>query len=513
MKKAISGLCSVVIMLTMVVCSFTASAASTESNKRAVFDFLTGEAGFNSAAACGIMANIEHESNFDPTIVARDRNGLLSGGLCMWNGTRFKSLQNYCYNNGYNYLSISGQLRFLMHELKTDYFKHIYNYLKGVSNSSTGAYNAGYYWCYYFEIPSNRASKACERGSKASNKYWLVYGGKTASQKPAQSELKLSCSASGKTVDIESKVTFSWSGGSSSVKNYYLCLKKPGQDSYAKISVNGSKKYTLSLKGKKAGTYKAYVIGKKDNGSTTGSASKTVSFTVKCTAHNYKKISVKKPTKTANGYTTYKCQKCSAVKKVAIPSYNKQNLNKVSLGALKVSSVSSSKIKLKWSTVKDADGYLIYRKNGDSWKLVKAVSAKYTSYTVSGLKSNSAYTFLVRAYAGSATDKNSRVVSGYKTVSARTAPAAPVLASVSRPEEGQVSLKWNKSSGADGYVVYGCNTLNGKYKKLAVVKGTSYTAKNLTGGDYIYLKVKAYNKTSSGVLYSDYSKIKYAKVL
>ncbi|MGN1443779.1 MAG: phage tail tip lysozyme [Acutalibacteraceae bacterium] len=514
MKKAISSLCSVVIMLTLVVCSFTASAASTESNKRAVFDFLTGEAGFNSAAACGIMANIEHESNFDPTTVARDSNGLLSGGLCMWNGPRFKNLQNYCYNNGYNYLSINGQLRFLVHELKTDYFKHIYNYIKGVSNDSSGAYNAAYYWCYYFEIPSNRASKACERGRKAANKYWPVYGGKTSSANSSQPALKLTCSANGKTVDIESSVSFSWTGGSSSVKNYYLYLKQPGQDKYTKISVNGSKKYTLSLKGRKTGKYKAYVIGKAANGNRTGSASEAVSFCVKCTDHNYQKTSVKKPTKTENGYTAYQCSKCSAVKKIVILSQNKQNLDKVAFGSLKVRTVSSNSVSLKWSAVNDADGYFVFQLVNQKWKLVKTLSNDQTSCTVSGLKANSAYKFLVRAYAGPASDKNRRVLSGYKTVNASTAPAAPVLSSITRPGEGQVALSWNKSSGADGYVVYYCNTLNGKYKKLADVKNkTSYTAKNLKSGDYIYLKVKAYNNTSSGTLYSNYSKIKYAKVL
>lgn len=512
MKKAISGLCSVVIMLTMVLCSFTATAASTESNKRAVFDFLTGEGGFNSAAACGIMANIEHESNFNPTTVARDSNGLLSGGLCMWNGPRFKSLQNYCYKNGYNYLSINGQLRFLMYELKTDYFKHIYKYLKGVSNNSSGAYNAGHYWCYYFEVPRNRASKACERGRKAANKYWPVYGGRVSSTS-AQSALKLTCSASGKTVDTESKVTFSWTGGSSSVKNFYLYLKQPGQDNYSKISVNGSKKYTLSLKGKKTGTYKAYVIGKKSDGSTTGFSSQTVSFSVKCT-HDYEKTSVKKPTQTENGYAVYKCQKCSAEKKVTILSYNKQNLNKTPFGSLKASGASSTGITLKWSAVKDADGYFVFQSVNNKWKLVKTLSANQTSCTVGNLKSNTSYTFLVRAFAGPATDKNKRVLSGYKTVKALTAPAAPALSTITRPDKGRVALNWYKSSGADGYIVYGCSTLNGQYKKLADVGNkTSFTAKKLKSGDYLYLKVKAYNKTANGTLYSDYSKIKYAKVL
>ena len=153
MKRTLRWFFSVVIMLAVAVPAFSAQGVSSKSNKSTVFSYLTEEIGFNTAAACGIMANMEHESGFNPSRVMYDSNGLLSGGLCMWNGGRFSSLQRFCNNNGYNYLSIPGQLRYLEHELKSGYFKHIYNYLKKVPNTSSGAYDAAYYWCYYFEIP------------------------------------------------------------------------------------------------------------------------------------------------------------------------------------------------------------------------------------------------------------------------------------------------------------------------------------------------------------------------
>lgn len=515
MKKALSGLCSIVILLTIVACSFSASAASTESNKRAVFNYLTGEAGFNSAVACGIMANIEHESNFNPSAVYTDSNGLLSGGLCMWNGARFRSLQSFCNKNGYNYLGVYGQLKFLVHELKSDYFGHIYNYLKKVSNSSSGAYNAAYYWCYYFEVPSNKATRACERGRSAQNKYWPVYGGKTASSASASvPALKLSCSAAGKTVDAGSSVSFSWTGGSSSCKNYVLCLKKPGQSSYTKISVNGKRKYTLSLKGMKAGKYTAYVIGQDANSKTVGKASATVSFTVKCSKHDPAKTAVRKPTKTQNGYIVYTCKKCGLEKTVVYLSENKKNLSKVPFGSLSACASGSGAIRLKWSAVQNADGYFVFKAEGGKWTLVKTLSAKTLSCTVSGLNANTKYTFLVRAYAGCATDKNNRILSGYRTISACTAPASPVLTDISRPGEGQVALTWNRSKGADGYAVYYSYSLDGEYKKLADVGNkTSYAAKGLKSGKKLYFRVKAYKKLSSYTAYSDFSKIKYAVII
>ena len=505
-------------MLCLTVSCFTASAASTESNKRAVFDFLTGEAGFNSAAACGIMANIEHESNFNPTTVARDRNGLLSGGLCMWNGSRFRNLQNYCNKNGYNYLSVEGQLRYLLYELKTDYFKHIYNYMKNVGNSASGAYNAAYYWCYYFEVPGNRAAQSVKRGNSARDKYWPAYGKKSTASKPAEPaptpELKLSCSASGKTVDIGSKVTFSWSGSSSSVGNYYLYLKKPGQSSYSKISVNGSRKYTLTVSGKEAGTYKAYVIGKKSDGNTVGKASKTVSFTAKCLEHNFVKTSAQKPTKTENGKTVYTCKKCSAKKNVTVLSYNKQNLNKSSVDSFKSTLASSNTITLKWSEVSDADGYFLFLRSGDSWKLVRTLGCEDKSYCVSGLRPGTSYKFRVRAYAGSAQNKKNRVLSGSKTVTASTAPASPEISRITSPAKGQALIQWNKVKNADGYMLYYSYTKNGIYRRIATVSAneTSYHAKALLSGSTVYFKVKAYSHAKSYTAYSGCGSVKSKKI-
>ena len=96
MKKALTRimLFALVIVTLLTIVPLSAS-ASTDSNKTKVFSFLTREMGFNSAAACGIMANIERESNFKPNIIAKDSNGRYSGGLCMWNGSRLRNLKNY----------------------------------------------------------------------------------------------------------------------------------------------------------------------------------------------------------------------------------------------------------------------------------------------------------------------------------------------------------------------------------------------------------------------------------
>ena len=153
---------------------FTAAAVplpvNAMSNEEATFFYLTDTLGFNVAAACGIMANIRHESNFTPG----SYGGGGSYGLCQWTGGRRSWCESYCWDNGFGDDSLYGQLSFLTHELRTVY-PGIYNYLMNVENSSEGAYNAAYEFCYDYERPANKGSRSAARGSLAAGTYWRKY--------------------------------------------------------------------------------------------------------------------------------------------------------------------------------------------------------------------------------------------------------------------------------------------------------------------------------------------------
>lgn len=141
------------------------------ANEKTVYSFLTDTMGYSPAAACGVMSNIYCESRFTANI-----NGLGGAyGICQWGGVRRTRLINWCSGHGYNYTTLTGQLRFMQYELKT-YFPRVNNYLKTVSNTSKGAYNAGFYWCYYFEIPADTYSTAVYRGNLAKSRYWNSMG-------------------------------------------------------------------------------------------------------------------------------------------------------------------------------------------------------------------------------------------------------------------------------------------------------------------------------------------------
>ena len=141
------------------------------SNEELTFLYLTREAGLNAAAACGVMANIKAESSFRPT--AYNSNGG-SYGICQWTGGRKTRLQNYCEDNGLDYTTIYGQLCFLEYELR-NYYSKVWKYITAVDNTADGAYDAGYYFCYHFEVPANRASRSVTRGNSARDTYWPKY--------------------------------------------------------------------------------------------------------------------------------------------------------------------------------------------------------------------------------------------------------------------------------------------------------------------------------------------------
>ena len=147
--------------------------ADTAENMQIVYTYVTETLGYNRAAACGIMSNIQYESNFRPEAIGDSGQAY---GICQWNSRR-QSLINYCANNGFDsWQDIYGQLGYLGYELEHNK-KKVGDYLRAVPDTPKGAYDAGWYFCVYFEIPANRYVKGVKRGTTAVTKYFTMYGG------------------------------------------------------------------------------------------------------------------------------------------------------------------------------------------------------------------------------------------------------------------------------------------------------------------------------------------------
>lgn len=139
--------------------------------ERQIYTYLTEELKLSSAAACGILANIEYESAFQVTIIGDQGT---SFGLCQWHNARYSALMTYCAARGLDYGSVPGQMEYLAYELKSSY-AGLFGALRSVDNSAEGAYQAAYLWCIQFERPADMERKAEERGNSARYKYWNRY--------------------------------------------------------------------------------------------------------------------------------------------------------------------------------------------------------------------------------------------------------------------------------------------------------------------------------------------------
>ena len=213
-KKAVSLLLTLVMLLSV----FPLTIISTEaaSNEKTIYDYLTKTMKLNSAAACGVLANLEKESSFNPKSSYKESGGFISYGICQWNRGRLDNLKSYCSKNKYDYTTLNGQLHFLEYELKNSY-KSVYNKLTSVPNTAQGAYDAGYKWCYSYEVPANYPNVSVTRGNLAKNIYWKKYGTGSSSSSSSSSSTSTSTSSTGsrqKALDyMYSMATIKWTAG------------------------------------------------------------------------------------------------------------------------------------------------------------------------------------------------------------------------------------------------------------------------------------------------------------
>ena len=175
----------------------------------------------------------------------------------------------------------------------------------------------------------------------------------------------------------------------------------------------------------------------------------------------------------------------SLVKEIVMPT----------ITGFKVSSTTSSTVKLAWDKVNNADGYIVYKYDNSKKTWVKVALPKTNAYTVSKLSSGSSYKFAVKAYK---TVNGKEVASAsYPQLSATTNPANVTRFKVSSTSANAVKLTWNKSSGTNGYVVYRYNTPTKKYSRIAKITSNTYTDKKLKSGTSYKYAVRAY-KTVNG---------------
>lgn len=143
--------------------------APPKENEAAVVAYCREKLKLNTAATCGILANIYCESGFRTNAIG---DGGTSVGICQWHNSRWTNLRAFASDD---WQTLEGQLRFMRKELRSGYRKTL-KYLQNVSDDEQGAYDAAYYWCMHYEMPDKILSRSTTRGYLAKNVYWKRYG-------------------------------------------------------------------------------------------------------------------------------------------------------------------------------------------------------------------------------------------------------------------------------------------------------------------------------------------------
>ena len=486
------------------------SSNSESSNTTIVFNYLVDELKMNSAAACGVLANIYYESGFDPHMEG-DNN--TSYGICQWHADRKTNLINYCKSNNLDYTTLEGQLAFLKYELVNSYSK-IYNYMLDEKNTADGAYDAGWYWCYNFEVPANRETVSVTRGNLAKNTYWEQYG-KDEIAPPAISNLQ----------NLENGILLQWKV-TAGVSGYNIYRKTSLSDAWTQIdSVSDGDINRYTDKNVSCGTTYYYAVTSYvgDNAYDTYVTTESVNYRTG-PGTSYAKagtlesgVQVKVDPfykKTADGYTWYKIHYSGSDYYVASQYLKKQSSASGST-TLQESEKSSYKsimyltqvtltksentadgVKISWNKVKGASEYYVYRKGSDGkYTRLGKSSGNTLNYTDKTAESGSTYTYTVRAVSGDS-------IGTYKSTSTIYCLAYPVISSVSNVQNG-IHISWNKVKGASEYYLYRKSS-DGVYSRLASVSEStlSYTDKKAVNGEKYVYTLRAVNKNTISAYHS-----------
>lgn len=92
-----------------------------------------------------------------------------------------------------------------------------------------------------------------------------------------------------------------------------------------------------------------------------------------------------------------------------------------------------------------------------------------------------------------------------------TVDPAKVTIKSAKAGSKKVTLKWKKTAGAKQYQVYRAEKKNGKFKKVATVKKTSFTNKKLKKGKKYFFKVRGIAKVDGKTYKGAFSKVKSVK--
>jgi len=147
----------------------------------------------------------------------------------------------------------------------------------------------------------------------------------------------------------------------------------------------------------------------------------------------------------------------------------------------------TGKPKISWNKIKGADRYRVYSSSTRNGTYKRIYTTSKLSYTHTKAVASKCYYYKVQAISDSKPEINSKKSAWKSKVCDFKRP----VCTVELNKNGKPKLTWKAIKYADKYQIYRSLKKNGTYKKIATVKGTTYTHKKAYYHKTYYYKITA----------------------
>lgn len=155
---------------------------------------------------------------------------------------------------------------------------------------------------------------------------------------------------------------------------------------------------------------------------------------------------------------------------------------------LKGASSIANGVQITWDASKGAPLYLVYKKDGSSWKRLGTTSG--TNYTDRSVVAGNTYTYTVRVVSADV----KKMLSDYDHTGVSATFTGKASISTLTNVVGGVEIKWTSVAGAVNYKVYR-KTGEGGWTEIATVSGTEYTDTTAVNNTTHAYRVRAVNSS------------------
>lgn len=528
-----------------------------------VYYFLRSELDFSPAAACGVLANIERESDFNPNCLSSGSWGQ-SYGILQWTDNRdsstFTHLKDWCRENGWDYTTLDGQLNYMKAELhdrnlndKVNTYPYMHNdatyvpnlpadrncphngFAYPVTDDEQGAWNAGFVWCHYYERPSKLCQEAEARAELTVEAYWpyvpewenkihlrnfqMILPEDTFDYTGAKIKPEVIITDGVYQLTQGLDYTLSYSSnkkiGTATVTatgcgDFYGYLTgnftiQLGTAELASISNTGK---GIKLQWKEVIGGNQYMVYRREAGAKSWSKGKLAEL------NSDKRSYVDK---TAEEGKTYFYTVRTEASTPDVYSYDPVGLGITRLTCPALSHMSTTGagfFKVSWEPVNGAEAYRIYRMTNDTeWERVAEIPAEKLNWTDKTTENGNFYTYTVRAVSAASgilrlsTYDPRGLTSFYMT--------RQVIKSMESKEEGHLKVRWTKNTAASGYQLeYSTKSDFRSVNTIPIEKNSasSSTLKSLKSGKKYYVRIRSYANINDDIFYSRWSEAAYCKV-